>query len=618
MDLEKEELLEEALEEIVEGYGLWTKEECKYLEQSPEELVAQGLQCSTCYFFNEGSCGAVEGPVAESGYCRFWVTRQVEKEEEEEKGEEEYSLTSQEDFLVSKELSSVLLSENSESLFTPLDSMRGVARKLSLSQAKSPLLSDIILGNKLSLLQVQEAATLPSSIFKSWSSKITNSLNNMTARQKKKTETAENLEPLSSVELLSNGLVKIPVAKVGEWKHPQYGKVKFSDSDFDQIISNFEDKALGFPPYATYGHLVDQEVESIDAELKKGDAVGFEREGDVLFVLTEPKPDTLELIKRGEYEYSSGEFIRGYKDKNTGEDRGTVLIRYALTNAPFLPFDEQKIELLSNNSKDDNGLQTPSTFVIKLTGSSGDSSATRVITELNTMQDNTTSATPEVSSTQEVVEVVEANKTDKPLEIKVENPGAVTSVTAATTAPIESVPAAAASGFDVNKLLEQINSMYQSQMTGLKSQYEAQIGELKSQSENVVASLKSEVDSLKGRLDSQVAVTQAFSNSMTAQQKQARYGEMVSKGVPPTMVQKFSEIESALDTGSKVIKLSTAAGESEFSLADSIRDLLIEALSSEPVQFEQLGQTVSLASANGLVAELSAIVTKNKELAKKA
>jgi hypothetical protein len=69
LDGNKEKLLEETFEEVIEETGQWTQEEAMYVVVPEIEH-----DCQKCCFYNPaGSCELVEGSIAAEGHCRFWV-----------------------------------------------------------------------------------------------------------------------------------------------------------------------------------------------------------------------------------------------------------------------------------------------------------------------------------------------------------------------------------------------------------------------------------------------------------------------------------------------------------------------------------------------------------------
>ncbi len=436
------------------------------------------------------------------------------------------------------------------------------------------------------------------------------------------------VEGTATYHLLSNGLVRIPVAKKGSFYHEAYGRVSFTDQDFEDIVRNYKESALGFTPYATWGHLVDPKV-SVDAELKKGSLKDFEVEDDVLYALTEPTSDTLELIKNEEYEYASGEFIRNYSDKVTGENKGTVLMRYALTNSPFIPFNDKKIEMvesLSANSPNECS-HSVMNFMLKLNADGGNIFTSDVDTETSTSDEpkeesllaseiedssaptkliNTTESSMELQDKTLNTEVVETATQEAPA---VETaPVQAEASLAVTTQEVEVAPTAPQ--FDINKLVEQVVGQ-------VSTSYQAQLDSIKQTAEATINSLKAEITNLTDKLATQGETVQAFSNSMSAVSRASRYQTIAAQGVPAALIERFSQLESQIESGSKVIKLSSTAGETEVSLSDAISQLLIDAVQTEPVQLEQFGQSISAVEATGFAADMRRLIDSNREAAKK-
>lgn len=169
------------------------------------------------------------------------------------------------------------------------------------------------------------------------------------------------------IKCLGNGVVRVPLALKGRWKHKEYGEVSFDDKDFSETLHNLSTGALGFPPYLTYGHL-DEEPESTDSHRKRGNMFQAVEEGDVLFGDFMVPPDVYTSLDNGEFDYASGEFLRNYTSKVTGNNDGTALVRVALTNSPFIPFGDTSIQALSINpsGSNKNCPQTDQSFVFSL------------------------------------------------------------------------------------------------------------------------------------------------------------------------------------------------------------------------------------------------------------
>lgn len=130
--------------------------------------------------------------------------------------------------------------------------------------------------------------------------------------------------------------LKIPVGRIGEWKHPKYGTIKMSQQTFDDIISNFKAKTIGRDPFIRIGH--DKGDEStFGSTAAEGWITDIVQEGDNLFALADPTNDNVaDMVKNKQFRYASPEYVDNYKDKETGSFKGAALEALALTNEPFL------------------------------------------------------------------------------------------------------------------------------------------------------------------------------------------------------------------------------------------------------------------------------------------
>jgi pterin-4a-carbinolamine dehydratase len=153
--------------------------------------------------------------------------------------------------------------------------------------------------------------------------------------------------------------LKVPAAVLGEWKHPVYKKVKFTEKDFEDIINNFNNKVLTYEPTLTLGHVVGDELvnsggigyTTIEGAPSEAFLTGFYVDNGVLYSTYKVvNKEVYKAVKEGRYRYSSGEFYRGYKDRETGADLGTVMFGMALTNRPFLRMP--RVEALTDTTSD--------------------------------------------------------------------------------------------------------------------------------------------------------------------------------------------------------------------------------------------------------------------------
>lgn len=337
----------------------------------------------------------------------------------------------------------------------------------------------------------------------------------------------------SSYELEGDTL-KIPLAVKGNWFHPKYGQVTITEKDLSSIKTNFDNGVLGHPPYITYGHIKDispsySKVDTIDAELKKGDISDMLVEGDTLFGISKVSEETASLVKNGEYEFNSPEIISNFKSKSTGEMLGPVIMRTSLTNSPFLPMG-RKVTLLSQSAE----AELP--LIIKL--SSIMPPETTVITA---------PVVEAVETTPEVVQVKEAK---------------------------ESIDVAAI----IKATTDSLGAVWSQQADALKASYE-----------QAVADLKGQVDGLQSELERQKTLAYSFSQKLSDEERQKKSNYLASKGLSPAVISRYSLIADAINSSAGVVKFSQGESEVELSVLTAIENLLIE--SCEKVDVKQYGQS---------------------------
>lgn len=130
--------------------------------------------------------------------------------------------------------------------------------------------------------------------------------------------------------------LKIPVGRIGEWKHPKYGTLKMSQQTFDDFIRNFRERTIGRDPYVRIGHDKD-EGPTFGHTASEGWVKDVQQEGDVLYALADPtNPDVVEAVQNKRFRYASPEYQENYRSKEDGSLKGAVLEAIALTNEPFL------------------------------------------------------------------------------------------------------------------------------------------------------------------------------------------------------------------------------------------------------------------------------------------
>ncbi|MEI2418777.1 hypothetical protein V6O07_00755 [Arthrospira platensis SPKY2] len=147
------------------------------------------------------------------------------------------------------------------------------------------------------------------------------------------------------------GILKVPLVRVGKWAHKAAKIIQFTLSDLEELVRNFNNNILQHKPYLTYGHVL--EPYSSDSHRKKGDLVEMSIENNILYGYFKAKESTYQSVLNGDYEFASVEYVRDYMDPKTGNNVGMVLLRTALTNSPFLPGDI-KIQALSQKGSNEN------------------------------------------------------------------------------------------------------------------------------------------------------------------------------------------------------------------------------------------------------------------------
>ena len=144
--------------------------------------------------------------------------------------------------------------------------------------------------------------------------------------------------------------LKIPVARLGTWYHPKYGIVQFSQNDFNQMIDNFENDELGFPPYMRYGHDTG-EIGVVDDEPSRGYITCLSQEGSILYSYVVPTDlGAASDVQEQRMRFASAELVRRMPSKTDGSNLGTVLTAIALTNSPYVP-NLPEAEVLSQSEE---------------------------------------------------------------------------------------------------------------------------------------------------------------------------------------------------------------------------------------------------------------------------
>jgi hypothetical protein len=141
----------------------------------------------------------------------------------------------------------------------------------------------------------------------------------------------------------TNNEVWVNIVNLGEYEHPEYGTIVFTEEHFRQWKANLERGVMGGrcengrPCIATdYGHAMD---ENLPPEMQKasGYIKDLKLEGSRVYALVEFTPRALEGIKNKEWSWFSVSVVDSLLDQRTGQDVGSALLGGALTNRPYIP-----------------------------------------------------------------------------------------------------------------------------------------------------------------------------------------------------------------------------------------------------------------------------------------
>ena len=447
---------------------------------------------------------------------------------------------------------------------------------------------------------------------------------NLTVPQKFSTSAAYGGK--QHLSLLRDNKIKVPFVRTGAWKHDVYGEVKFTEEDVNDLITNFKNNEVGFTPYLTLGHL-DEEHDSTDSHRKRGDLADIVVEDDIGYGIFEVPDDIYASIERGEYEYSSGEFNRQFTSKETGDKVGTAVLRVALTNSPFIPFGEHKIQTLSDEAESCPESKESYVFLLSIDAPKQEISEERsdttedVATETAEPENITNitnlSTTETIMDKQTVNPAVDEQNVATPADVVTEdNQDLSTSKKAAEPVAADTTPAE-----PTNVAVATTANVASDAIATLTSQL-AKVEELyKGQLENAnktIADLGTKLDAAIAKLDAQSEVTQAFSTSMSQAAERQLVQNLQSNNIQPALVQKFLAFKNGL-TDSNTVKLSVKAGEEtkemEYGVVDSVAELLIAAANQTPLVEQQLG--VSAGRKAGAF-DFSGIIARNTEAATKS
>lgn len=428
---------------------------------------------------------------------------------------------------------------------------------------------------------------------------------------------------------MGTNLIKVPFIKKGNWKHDVYGEVSFTDEDVQNVINNYKNNVTGFTPYLTLGHL-DEELDSTDSHRKRGDLNDILEEGDTTYGVFKVSDEIYSRVENGEYEYSSGEFHRNFKHKEDGKSVGTTVLRVALTNSPFLPFGDNKVQALSDNAESCPESKENFVFLLSLDANNSTTDSNKEIdsnlhTEAVEISSNEVQLDTNINPS--IINNLQINQSTMTTENKVAETSNVVldantnSVEPTSTATVLlEVKEEVAKEPKVETVKEnqgdQILANLTSQLQKVQDLYSKQL----EVANKTIETLSSKVDALTDKLSGQEQVTQAFSTSMSLAQEKSVIQNLQNNGVLPANIQRFLALKNAFNQSNdkNIVKFSvTNNGETqevEHNVIDAIADLLIATSNQTPVIEQQLG--VSAGRRTGSF-NFSSIVERNQAAAEK-
>jgi hypothetical protein len=375
---------------------------------------------------------------------------------------------------------------------------------------------------------------------------------------------------------ISETKAKIPLLIKGNWHVPGYGLMRVTDNYIEKLKDNYKSNVLGFKPYATLGHPTDSpDPASIDGERKRGDLEDIVVENDIVYGVYDINLETYNLIKNGDYEYSSPEIQQNFKDKVTGESKGPTLLRTALTNAPFMPFNDNKIVALSqSNNTNDEEIISP--ICIKL--------STTISVNTQTIE-----PTIETKTEQEYIKM-----STNPIEVT--TPSVSTSHEVKQSVDIEAI---------LNKVLSTQAETFTNTLNSITTKFDESVNNVISQTSETIAALASEVQSMKSQVsdvltkanefDKTAQYVTSLSSSDKARQLNSKLKGLFDSGVTPAAISLTKKLIE--NEGNSVVKLSINGAETDVSFEDSLIELV--KLSSTSFQDEfQVGAQSTPVKAN--------------------
>lgn len=135
---------------------------------------------------------------------------------------------------------------------------------------------------------------------------------------------------------------RIQLARIGKFKHENYGKFEITPTMLENFKKNFDRKVRGIDIAIDYKHENQDKAAGWFENLE----VGQDSSGKpALFGEVKWTPEGSRSVGEKEFRYISPEFTPNYVDNETGEAHGPTLLGAGLTNRPFLKRMAPAVEL---------------------------------------------------------------------------------------------------------------------------------------------------------------------------------------------------------------------------------------------------------------------------------
>lgn len=157
------------------------------------------------------------------------------------------------------------------------------------------------------------------------------------------------LSVFSKIELSEKGEVpkRVQVLRVGAFKHPTHGLLDITQTVLAEMKSNFDANVRGIDTAFDYYHDSDQDASAWVQSLE------LSEDKKELWANVEWTPKAAQKLADRELRYFSPDFVRSWKDPESGKTHKNVLFGGGLTNRPFIK-EMQPIVADEKNMKEGN------------------------------------------------------------------------------------------------------------------------------------------------------------------------------------------------------------------------------------------------------------------------